>query len=172
MNKNRLFVCLIFLFISVHSYAQIIHGIGYTVDVLPTNIGGKAEFKRVFDQELIYPAKALKNKIGGKVTVNFTVKKDSLVTSISTVTSGVPELDAEALRLFNLYQWVPAIKNGNYVTANWSCIFEFNPDKYSKICRERGFVNPEYLKDEVIDSTINIVHSPEQFPMYLKGNYV
>jgi TonB family protein len=143
----------------------------FNVDVLPTNVGGKTELKRVFDQELVYPSSSLSQKISGKVTFNFTVMKDSSVTNIQASESGAPDINIEALRLFKLYQWVPALKNGQMVNANWSVTFDFDPYKYSKICRERGFQKFKYLPKIKIDSSGIIYKNPEQFPMYQKGNY-
>ena len=167
MKRNLIFTLLFACSITFNSIAQI----AYSVDIFPNNVGGKSEFKRVFEQELIYPADALKKKIGGKVTINFVVMKDSSVSNITVVGSGFPDLDKEAMRLFKLYQWVPGIKDSQYISAYWSVVFDFNPDKYSKICRQRGFVNVEYVKDATIDTTGKIYTAPEQFPMYPKGNY-
>lgn len=144
---------------------------GYNVDVFPTNIGGKSEFKRVFEQELIYPESSLKKKEGGKVTFNFAVMKDSSVTNITPVPCGVADIDKEAMRLFKLYQWVPAIKEGKYVSAKWSLTFDFDPAKYAKICRSRGFQNFKYLPNIQVDHSDTIYGNPEQAPMYEKGNY-
>ncbi|MGQ0827145.1 MAG: energy transducer TonB [Bacteroidota bacterium] len=144
---------------------------GYNVDVFPTNVGGKAEFKRVFEQELIYPESSLKKKTGGKVIINFAVMKDSSVTNITPVTCGVDDIDKEAMRLFNLYQWVPAVKTGQYVSAKWSVIFDFDPDKYSRICRSRGFQTFKYLPNTKVDYSDTIYKNPEQAPAYQKGNY-
>ena len=143
----------------------------FNVDVLPTNVGGKAEFKRVFEQELVYPSGSLSKKIGGKVVFNFVVMKDSSVTNLQASESEALDINTEARRLFKLYQWVPAIKNGQYVNANWSVTFDFNPEKYSKICRDRGFQKFKYLPKTTIDSSGTIYKSPEQFPAYQKGNY-
>lgn len=143
----------------------------FNVDVLPTNVGGKTELKRVFDQELVYPPSSLSQKISGKVTFNFTIMKDSSVTNIQASESGAPDINMEALRLFKLYQWVPAVKNGQMVNANWAVTFDFDPYKYSKICRERGFQKFKYLPKTKIDSSGIIYKNPEQFPMYQKGNY-
>lgn len=159
--------CVLFFLISITGLAQP----GFNVDVLPTNIGGKAEFKRVFEQELIYPESALKDKVAKKVTISFVVMKDSSVTQIKISGSGSPAIDAEAMRLFQLFQWIPAIKDRMYVSANWSETFNFDPGKYSKICRERGFQKFNYLADSQIDSSGIIYKNPEQLPMYQKGNY-
>lgn len=143
----------------------------FNVDVLPTNIGGKTEFKRVFEQELIYPESSLKQKIGGKVTFNFTILEDSSVTNIVASESGAPDINMEAMRLFKLYQWVPAVKAGQNVSSNWSVTFDFDPSKYSKICHSRGFQRFSYLPKMGIDSSAIVIKNPEQPPMYQKGNY-
>jgi len=167
MKKISIITFLLFGCISNNIFAQS----GIVAEVPPTNIGGKAEFKRVFEQELVYPPKALKEDTERKVIINFTVQKDSSVTNVKTISSGSPEIDAEAMRIFQLYQWVPALKAGNYITLNWSVTFEFNPNKYAKICRERGFKNIKYLKDSKVDSSITICKKPDELPMYQKGMY-
>ena len=167
MKKIIRTALLIFSFTSTGSYAQS----ESNVDVLPTNIGGKAEFKRVFEQELIFPESALKDKIERKVTIGFVVNKDSSVTNIIAPKSESPEIDAEAMRIFKLFQWVPAIKEGQFITSKWSVTFDFEPGKYIKICRERGFKNFSYLPNLKIDSSGFIYKNPDQLPMYQKGNY-
>src|ERR1043165_3615280 len=106
---------------------------GFSVEVFPTNIGGKEEFKRVFDQEMVYPEKALKNGYYEKVTLNFVVNKDSTVSDIKLQMHGDKEIDAEAIRIFRLFKWVPAIREGQYVSAQWSVTFDFDPKKYPKL---------------------------------------
>lgn len=144
---------------------------GFTVDVFPTNVGGKGEFKRVFEQEMVFPEKALKNKYYEKVTINFVIRKDSSVSDVKIAVKGDKETNAEALRVFNLYQWVPAIKEGQYVDANWSVTFEFDPAKYPKICKKRGYDKFKYLADSKIDSTGKIYTKGVQMPTYEKGNF-
>jgi len=143
----------------------------FVVDVFPTNVGGRSEFKRVFEQELIYPESSLKKKIGGKVTFSFVIMKDSSVTSVVASESGAPDINVEAMRLFKLYQWVPAIKAAHYVSAKWSVTFDFDPDKYARICRSRGFQKIKYLPKIKVDHSDSIYKNPEQAPMYQKGNY-
>lgn len=143
----------------------------FNVDVLPTNVGGKAEFKRVFEQEMIFPEKALKNKYFEKVTFNFVIKKDSTVSNVKLEMKGDKETDEEALRIFNLYQWVPAMKEGQYVDANWTVTFDFDPTKYAKICKTRGYTKFKYLPDVQIDSSGKVYSTGVQLPVYEKGNY-
>ncbi len=167
MRKIDVSLFLFFLLFSNLSFSQT----GFNVDVLPSNVGGNTEFKRVFEQELIFPEKALKEKIEKKVTIGFLVMKDSSVSGIKINTSGSPELDAEAMRLFKMYQWVPAVKNGQYVSTKWSATFTFDHSKYNKICKERGFQKFNYLPELKIDTTATVYKNPDQMPMYQKGNY-
>ncbi len=151
--------------------AEIQSQISYSVDGFPSNVGGKIEFKRVFEQELLYPTDALEKKIGGKVNIAFVVNADSSVTDVK-ISSGVnTEIDAEALRLFALYQWVPAIKEGKRVSAQWNIAFEFYPDKYAKICKKRGYKIIEYRNEYKVDSTFKLYKTPEQTAIYYNGNY-
>ena len=167
MKRKYVFAFMFFALISGSIFAQV----GFNVDVLPSNVGGKLEFKRVFEQEVMYPEMELKDKIGGKVTFEFLVKKDSSIAEVKITQHQTPSLDAEAQRLFNLFQWVPAMKGGQFVTTYCNASFDFNPDKYAKICKERGFKRYEYLPTAKVDSTIKIYMYPDQSPMYPKGNY-
>ncbi len=167
MKNSKVIIAVLLLFYFNGNFAQI----AFNVDVLPTNVGGKSEFKRVFEQELIYPESSLKQKIGGKVVFNFSIMKDSTVTNIEASESGAPDINIEAMRLFKLYQWVPAIKEGKYINSNWTATFDFDPEKYSKICKARGFTTFKYLPKTEIDKSGKIYTNPDQIPMYQKGNF-
>lgn len=167
MKQNRSLIFLFLCFISVNGFAQK----ESNVDILPTNIGGKAEFKRVFKQELIFPESALKEKTERKVTISFVIMTDSSVTDIKIIGSGMPDIDTEAMRIFKLFQWVPAVKAEQYIISKWSVTFNFDPAKFAKICKERGFKKFNYLPELKIDSSGIIFKNPDQLPMYQKGNY-
>lgn len=145
--------------------------VNFNVESLPTNVGGKAEFKRVFDQELIYPKASLAKKVDGKVTITFTLHKDSTVTDVTVTESPAKDIEAEALRLFKLYQWIPAVKNGAFVNTKWDVTFNFDSGKYDKICKERGFRQFKYLPKMQVDSSMKIYKTADQMPMYQKGNF-
>ncbi|HEY0030539.1 MAG TPA: energy transducer TonB [Bacteroidia bacterium] len=167
MKNKHFFILAIYLLFTISSFSQETSN----VDVLPTNVGGKSEFKRVFEQELVYPESSLKNKVGGTVTINFEIRKDSAVSNVKMVSCGVSELDKEAMRIFKLYLWVPAIKEAEYIGTNWSVAFVFDPAKYSKICKARGYANFPYLTDVKMDTTGRIYKSGVQMPAYGKGNF-
>lgn len=166
MRKSSVIACLI-LFSSAAIYAQV----GNSVSVYPTNVGGKGEFKRVFEQEMIYPKKALENKYFEKVVINFEIKKDSSVSNVKLEMRGDKEIDAEAMRIFNLFEWVPAIKEGRYIDAPWSVTLNFDPTKYAKICKQRGYVNFKYLPDNQVDTSSKIYAVGAPMPAYEKGNF-
>ncbi len=143
----------------------------FNVEVLPTNIGGKAEFKRIFEQEVIYPETLYAHKAPGKVTINFEILKDSSVANVKVVPCGLALLDREALRLFKLLLWVPALKEGQRVSTNWSVTYDFDPSKYAKICKQRGYKTVKYLPDFKVDTSGKIYTSGVQMPTYEKGNF-
>jgi TonB family protein len=137
----------------------------------PMNVGGKSEFKRVFEQELIYPKASLAKKVDGKVVISFKVNKDSTVSDIAVMESPAKDLTTEALRIFKLYQWVPAMRGNVNITAPHTVTFNFDSGKYSKICRERGFTQFKYLPKMKIDSSFAVHTTAEQMPMYPAGNF-
>lgn len=141
--------------------------IGFSVDALPSNIGGKAELKRFFKQELRYPAVALEKKEGGEVILDFLIHPDSSVSDVKIRKSVSPSIDSEALRLFKLLQWSPAFKNNRAMLSSWSLTFSFEPEKYGKICKERGYVNFSYIA--AADTSGTIEKKPQQNPMYVNG---
>lgn len=160
------------LIVLVSSLIQLYAQDGYKlIDAFPTNIGGKEEFKRVFEQELIYPETSLSNKTERHVTINFTIAKDSSVSNISIVSSGDKAIDDEALRIFKLYQWIPAQKQGGRVSTGWTVNFDFDPTKYSKMCRQRGYKALPSLSNEKVDTSNAICKTPDQLPLYPKGGF-
>jgi TonB family protein len=140
-------------------------------DATPINLGGKAEFKRVFEQELIYPKAALAKKVDGKVTISFVVDKDSTVHDVKVTESPSPDLAKEALRIFKLYQWVPSVKDAAFVKAATYVTFHFDSGKYKRICKDRGFTNFKYLPKMKPDTSMIIYKIADQMPMYQKGTF-
>jgi TonB family protein len=165
MKKSAVIFFLLLGFFSLQAQEQ------FNVDVAPTNIGGKAEFKRVFEQELIYPKASLAKQVDGKVTIYFTIKKDSSVADVRVTESPAKDIEKEALRIFKLYQWIPAAKGGVHVNSIWSVTFNFDSGKYKKICKDRGFTQFKYLPKMKIDSSGVIYTAADQMPMYQKGAF-
>ncbi len=166
MKKRVLFYFLLFL-----AFGNITAQIGYNVEVLPSNVGGKAEFKRVFEQEVMFPSELLVGQVDETVTINFEIHKDSSIANVKTNENARPEMAKEALRLFNMLLWVPAMKEGQFVGAKWSVEYVFDHSKYAKICKQRGYKKMKYIEGEKIDSSGIIYTTGVQMPIYEKGNF-
>ncbi|MBN2772021.1 MAG: energy transducer TonB [Spirochaetes bacterium] len=65
---------------------------------------------------LKYPKRAKKDKIEGKVIVDFLIDIDGKAKDIKIIQSAGEELDKEAIRIIKKMDlWIPAIQNGKYV---------------------------------------------------------
>ena len=69
---------------------------------MPSFPGGDAALMKFIKDNMIYPSEALKNKIEGKVIVQFVVTKTGKVGKIKVVRSVNKELDQEAVRLIKM----------------------------------------------------------------------
>ena len=69
---------------------------------MPSFPGGDAALMKFIKDNMIYPSEALKNKIEGKVIVQFVVNKTGKVGKIKVVRSVNKELDQEAVRLIKM----------------------------------------------------------------------
>ena len=104
--------------------------------------------------EVIYPGDALEKDIEGKVVISFKVEKDGSVSHISVKEKVSPEIDAEALRLFNMLLWEPALSFGQPVASENEFPIDFNIKKYNKHCKARGYETSDYPFEPVDSSNI------------------
>lgn len=79
------------------------------IEKKPSFNGGDAnEFSKWVNEHLIYPPRAKKNGIQGRVTLQFTIKADGSVADVHVVRSVDPDLDKEAVRVVsNSPKWTP-----------------------------------------------------------------
>ncbi len=66
---------------------------------MPSFPGGDAALMRFLSEHVVYPEEAAKNKIEGKVIVQFIVEKDGSVGEVKVARGVDKELDAEAVRV-------------------------------------------------------------------------
>lgn len=66
---------------------------------MPSFPGGNGALMRFLSEHVVYPEEAAKNKIEGKVIVQFIVEKDGSVGEVKVVRGVDKELDAEAVRV-------------------------------------------------------------------------
>ncbi len=69
---------------------------------MPSFPGGDVALMKFIKDNMIYPYEALKNKIEGKVIVQFVVTKTGKVGKVKVVRSVNKELDQEAVRLIKM----------------------------------------------------------------------
>lgn len=94
--------------------------------------------------EVTYPQKAIEQGIQGKVVLSFTVENDGRVSHLRVKEQVSPELDAEAIRLFNMLLWEPAVSFGQPVASENEFPIDFNIKKYNKHCKLRGYETTAY----------------------------
>ena len=77
---------------------EVFHSSGH----MPSFPGGDVALMKFIKDNMIYPPKALKNRIEGKVIIQFVVTKTGKVGKVKVVRSVNKELDQEAVRLIKM----------------------------------------------------------------------
>jgi protein TonB len=94
--------------------------------------------------EVTYPPGALEKGIEGTVILEFQVTESGLVKDLKVKQSVSPEIDAEAIRIFRMLLWEPAVKLGSPVTSIQEFSIKFDIKKYQKHCKLRGYEHTEF----------------------------
>ena len=93
-----------------------------SVEQMPEFPGGMEEMMKFLQGNIQYPANAAKNKIEGRVVLQFVVEKDGRIGDVKVARSVDPELDAEALRVVkSMPNFTPGRQDGKPV-AVWYTI--------------------------------------------------
>ena len=91
------------------------------VEQMPSFPGGMKAMMDYLKENTEYPAKAVKNKIQGRVIVQFTVDEKGRLSDIKVVKSVEPYLDAEAVRVVkSMPRWNPGMQNGKAVKVRYT----------------------------------------------------
>ena len=91
------------------------------VEQMPSFPGGMKAMMEYLKENTEYPAKAVKNKIQGRVIVQFTVDEKGRLSDIKVVKSVEPYLDAEAMRVVkSMPRWTPGMQNGKAVKVRYT----------------------------------------------------
>ena len=91
------------------------------VEQMPSFPGGMKALFDYLEKNIKYPAKAVKNKIQGRVIVQFTVDEKGRLSDIKVVKSVEPSLDAEAVRVVkSMPRWNPGMQNGKAVKVRYT----------------------------------------------------
>ncbi len=155
--KNFL-ICFLFVGFSFNSnslFSQVeVDNYVENVSRVPTNLGGLTELKRFFDYHLIYPEKAVKEKKEGFVELKFVITKDGKTKDLNIIASLSPETNAEAMRLFSLLEWTPALQGTREVDAFHTMKVPFSISKYKKSLKLR--TGMESLNSISVDTSLLI----------------
>lgn len=83
------------------------------VEDLPQFPGGAVELMKWLTKNLRYPATAQRQKVQGKVVVQFIINKDGTLANLEVVKSLSPDCDREALRVMRMMpKWKPGVQDG------------------------------------------------------------
>lgn len=91
------------------------------VEKMPSFPGGYQALFDYLEKNIKYPAKAVKNKIQGRVIVQFIVDEKGNLSDIKVVKSAEPSLNAEAVRVVkSMPRWNPGMQNGKAVKVRYT----------------------------------------------------
>ena len=90
----------------------------WSAEQMPQFHGGEAALTKYIKTHIQYPAEALKNRIEGRVVVQFVVDKKGKIGDVKVVQSVDKELDEEAVRVCkSLPKFAPGRRNGKAVSV-------------------------------------------------------
>ena len=97
------------------------------VEDMPAFPGGMEAMIQFLSSNITYPADAQKQKVDGRVLVNFVVEKDGSITEVKVLKPGFPSLDAEAIRVVKaIPKWKPGYQNGRAVRVLFTLPINFS----------------------------------------------
>ena len=95
------------------------------VDQMPAFPG---DLRAFIGEHLIYPDSALKAGIGGRVIIQFVVRKDGHLSDIVVVQRAAPILNNAAIKLMSIMPtWIPGKNSGENVDVPYVLPIDFNP---------------------------------------------
>lgn len=101
--------------------------------------GGKKQFKDFLTEHMVYPRAELAAGKDGSVSLAFDISVKGTVEDIKIIQTSGSAFSREALRLFNLLLWKPAVVRGKNVRDHQELTIPFNCKHYPKMCRLRGY---------------------------------
>lgn len=97
------------------------------VEDMPAFPGGMEAMIQFISNNIQYPADAQKQKVDGRVLVNFVVEKDGSITEVKVIKPAFPSLDAEAVRVVKaMPKWKPGYQKGQAVRVQFTMPINFS----------------------------------------------
>ena len=166
--KLYLILLLQLLFVLLKSQSSSFYFLNSKVDQVPENYGGKEGLKQLLNEQLIYPEEDLKKKIEGTVRINFICDEKGLIKK-QYISSGVSEnIDKEAIRLFKLLLWHPALKDGKALEFEYYIELKFSTNNYKKAVKRRTKLTTN-IDNLPSDTSFVIYEKPNKNPFYFYG---
>ncbi len=91
------------------------------VEQMPEYPGGMPAMIEFLQTNIKYPEDAVKQKVEGRVMVQFVVETDGSISDVHVAKQVFPSLDAEAIRVVQVMpKWVPGRENGKAVRVKYN----------------------------------------------------
>ena len=92
-----------------------------TVEQMPEYPGGMQAMIAFLQTNMKYPEDAAKQKVEGRVMVQFIVETDGSISDVHVARQVFPSLDAEAIRVVQaMPKWTPGKEKGNVVRVKYN----------------------------------------------------
>lgn len=92
-----------------------------TVDQMPEYPGGMQAMIEFLQANMKYPEDAAKQKVEGRVMVQFVVETDGSISDVHVAKQVFPSLDAEAIRVVQaMPRWTPGKDKGKVVRVKYN----------------------------------------------------
>lgn len=96
---------------------------------MPRFPGGDKRMAHIIKENMHYPKSARKDRVGGRVVVQFVVDTTGAVAAVQVVESVREDIDQEAMRLISLLKgWTPGTMDGKKVRVQYQLPLNFYPD--------------------------------------------
>ncbi len=96
------------------------------VEQMPEFPGGQDSLYKFLGANIVYPNKAKKDGVEGKVYINFTIEKDGSINEVKVLRGVHPLLDEEAIRVVESFpKWKPGKQKGKTVRVSYNLPLNF-----------------------------------------------
>ena len=137
-------------------------------EVFPQFPGGTDGLQKYIKDNLKYPEISARNKVQGKVEINFVVTKTGAIEKVIVMTSLDSYCDAEAVRLVkNMPRWIPGKINGVPADMHRVIVVDFKKDTDQRVATttdSHSIVTCGGIENKDSETIFTVVEQMPQFP--------
>lgn len=111
--------------------------------------GGAEGLKSFVKQELVYPQELLEKEVKGSVFITYLIDSEGKVSHKEVVDYGNEDFRNEAERIFDKILWEADEGRADRELGYEKIKFNFNPKKYQKLVKKRGYNTLPYAKTPI-----------------------